>query len=52
VVNTEGSASGMDLMNRGEQAVQAASASGGNAIYLADESGVARISSPKSPFSV
>jgi len=52
VVNTEGCASGMDLMNRGEKAVQAASASGGNAIYLADESGVSRISSPKSPFSV
>jgi len=52
VVNTAGSDSGMEFLNRGEEAVQAASESGGNATYLADESGATRISSPKSPFSV
>jgi len=52
VVNTESSDSGMELINRGEKAVQAASASGGNAIYLSDESGVSKVSNFKSPFSV
>jgi len=48
VVNTHGGDSGMELMNRGEQAVQAASDYGGDVTYLADSSGVTRITNANS----
>jgi len=48
VVNTDGSDSGMEFMNRGEKAVRAASSFGGNATFLADRTGVTRITNPDS----
>jgi diguanylate cyclase len=43
VVHTDSGDSGMELMRRGEQAVNAATQHNGNATYLADRSGITRV---------